>query len=584
MASQLSDGDRAIIEEAKRTNNFNIFTDYYFRSPLGGYPVFPSAKRYSFYEDRWTQLGKPESFPAKSVDIPFQVKRTEIDGQPCFLEQRGYLFLPWFMDFLRSRQPEKLIIGQPGVGKTQQVGIAALCMAAIWPNFRFLGVAPQVYQSKLMLTEIESIWKDTPYREAFVLPGTKGFKKTPQAKITLTNGSTLEFMNLEKDSAKNIQSWSGDWINIDEAGLLNDIDLEGRHQLEAIMVGVATRLRGTDFQTGRARLGWLTMITMAYPNDYIWQRYDAAASLPEHHYATKVFRISNPYLTKENDRIFEQNIPPGAEKMWKQLEPMGALGAEFSSQMIQGLFSEDLMAQAKDMPDTIISHGGVGIYHFEMAYQEGHRYVLAGDPGINDPPSRNSPCILVFDVTNFPRRAATLAAFWWGFPGGMYSPFIAKFKEYQIKYKTAHQYCGYDSTSSQKMLAELAWMSDDMKVLGLSFAVGGKTEYLTAAKLLLSKKLIRVPAGIKWFENQMKSYKLPDHKIAQDIVATFTMAARLMYPLYLAEYPREGNNDQIEEMARQSNEAISRYRRHSSREANRAAIAAPPKKYIFPVT
>lgn len=561
----LTEGDFKIVEEARAKNNLSIFTNYYFRPPSGGYSVFPTTRRHKLYMERWEGLGKPEKFLAESGEIRFNVVPKMVRNDLIFQEERGYVFLPWFLDFLRSPQQEKLVIGAPGVGKTQQVGIAALAMAAIYPNFRFLNVAPLAYQAGLMVTEIESIWEKTLFREKWVLPGIKGFKKKPYPKIILTNGSTLEFMNVEKTGAKNIQSWSGDWIDVEEAGLLNELDAEGRLQLEAIMIGIVTRLRGTDFQTGRPRMGLISMITMAYENDYIWQLFDQGMENPEERYVRKVFRKSNPFLSEKDEKAFLSHIPPGKEKMWLNLEPMPVAGAEFTPQMLEGLYNPDLLVQAQQ-PDSgvIVETGRNGIWHYEEPYKKDHVYAMAGDPGISDPPNRNAPNIQVYDVTDFPKRKARLAMFWWGYPNGSYMPFIDKFKSSIVNYKVPMMYCGYDSTSTQKMMAELAWMSDGLNVLGLGFDAGKKMDYLNAAKMLMSKRLVEVPGGIKWFEAQMKSYRLPDHKMAQDIVATFSMAMFLIYPLYLADYPEDPDAERYSQVARFANEATRRYSRSST--------------------
>ena len=52
--------------------------------------------------------------------------------------------------------------------------------------------------------------------------------------------------------------------------------------------------------------------------------------------------------------------------------------------------------------------------------------------------------------------------------------------------------------------------------------------------------------GIEGIRRQLKRYGLPDKKIPQDIVATLSMVAWLLYPLYITAYP-EGGEDEEED-------------------------------------
>jgi hypothetical protein len=67
--------------------------------------------------------------------------------------------------------------------------------------------------------------------------------------------SSLEFMSADR-GATGILSWEGDWINIEEAGPLDN--------LEKIVTALGSRLRGSV--RGRSRLGRMSMISNSWDN------------------------------------------------------------------------------------------------------------------------------------------------------------------------------------------------------------------------------------------------------------------------------------------------------------------------------
>jgi hypothetical protein len=143
---------------------------------------------------------------------------------------------------------------------------------------------------------------------------------------------------------------------------------------------------------------------------------------------------------------------------------------------------------------------------------------------------------MVWDMTDFPEGKAKLAAFWWGFGNGRYQPFISKFEEYIYKYKVDQNFRGYDSTSNQKAIAELSFEAGGLPVLPLGFDGIKKWQYLNSLKILMGKELLSAPE-INGLRKQLSRYRIPDTKIAQDLVSSMSMCCFLMYPLYRMAYP-----------------------------------------------
>lgn len=543
--NELNKGDLAIIQEAVDLKNPGIFTSFYFRPrdnpDKAGFTVFPTHARHDPYAKYWEEAGRPKEFIAEISEVTFAVeaRKDEASGSQVFYEQRGYIPLQWHLDFFRASQLERYVIGLAGCGKTMGIGALAMYMCATVPNFKFVNVAPTQFQSRQMLNSIKDVVGNTLFTDTFIAwHGKKWFVEAPYIRIDFKNGSSAEFMNVDKN-AENIQSSYGDWYNIDEAGLLNELDEFGRESLAGILIGVASRMRATA-PGGRPRMGLLSLISMAYDCDTLWDRYEAALLPNKTSWGRLVTHKDNPYLSKADIARIERNAKEaGVEDQWmKGLRPQ-PMGAEISEHIINPLFSAKLtdeMYASKGALEWVVEEGPMGIYHYERPYEKNHIYLMAGDPGQGNAPDRNAPSIMVWDMTDFPEGKAKLAAFWWGFGNGRYQPFISKFEEYIYKYKVDQSFRGYDSTSNQKAIAELSFEAGGLPVLPLGFDGIKKWQYLNSLKILMGKELLSAPE-INGLRKQLSRYRIPDTKIAQDLVSSMAMCCFLMYPLYRMAYP-----------------------------------------------
>jgi len=575
---KLTQRESAIIQQALDKRNPSIFTNIFLRDRGGGKLVYPGSRRYETYLQHHKETGDQE-FLVESSEVQFKVspRKDEKTGALLFYEDRGFVLLKWALEFYRAEQKEKTVIGLTGTGKTLNVGAMALFMAAAYPYFKFVNLAPTARQSALMFKAIREFVDNTEYRDVFIKPGKQGIIESPHPQIRLNNESTLTFFNVEKD-ASNIQGEWGDWFNRDEAGLLNGYDETGMPIFNSIGVGIATRMRG-ERPDGKLRLGWNTVISMAYDCDPLWDRYEKAQVEPETYWSRLVLHSDNYYLTKENIDSIIRNTPPGLEGMWLRGERPPMMGAEFNPSILQGLYSVEQMEEAKSHVDeidtekrSIVQDSRFGVVIYEEPYDQGKLYLMAGDPGQDAPPNRNAPTIMVWDVTDFPHKKAKLAAFWWGFANGSIMPFVEKFAELMRKYRVPEHFRGFDSTATQKYMTELVWMSENESVIPMGFDGGKKYQYLNATKFLLSKGKLQIPAGISGIEQQIKRYRLPDHKIPQDIVAVLGMCCQLMFPLYINEY---GEIDSFGmERAAQASQILTNYSRNARQAADRYARPA----------
>jgi len=126
----------------------------------------------------------------------------------------------------------------------------------------------------------------------------------------------------------------------------------------------------------------------------------------------------------------------------------------------------------------------------------------------------------------------TLRAFWWGTGGGKYEPLVEQFKHYMEHYHALNG--AYDATAGQKVFSE-AVFGDSNNVVPIDLSGVKKKSYMTLLKVIMYKKKLAIPESIKGLNNQFLKYRLPDDKLAQDIVSGFFVFAGLLWNLGLHE-------------------------------------------------
>ena len=163
-----------------------------------------------------------------------------------------------------------------------------------------------------------------------------------------------------------------------------------------------------------------------------------------------------------------------------------------------------------------------GIVRFEMPREEGHDYIAGGDPGIDNFPRRNSPIVMVADVTNPPYK---LVYFHWISGRGSYNPFLTSYKYALEKYYPIYK--GIDDTGPQKSLSELGFENYGILVDSVNFT-RDKTACLNALSMDISNHKWAFPL-IKGLTSQLKSYSLEMDKkgMAQDLVTAMAQISFL---------------------------------------------------------
>ena len=449
-----------------------------------------------------------------------------------------------------AAQKRITVIGGFGSGKTKGIAASACIWSMTTKDFKFMNCAPAAWQSELMYQFVtQDLAVDTVFGKMIYA---KPRRPYPIVELRfrihgVTVRSTLEFMSVDKNASA-ILSWEGDWVNIDEGGLIDD--------LKDTIRNLGSRLRG--HASGRERLGRLSLTTNSWDNDYLWYLYDQARKDPQDYLSLTVSSRHNNNITPAQMRMMLKDVPEEEhDRFIDGARPVGR-GKYFSQNKVFACEDEQygnfLLACVNDNLEgyEMSRLYGSGIVHFETAYNDEHIYMLVGDPGTDNAPNRNAPVCMVWDVSDFPKYKASMAALWWGAGYGSITPFTQKFLEFMSKYNPVLS--AVDNTGPQKNTAELLntyiqssrvdptktfeWLGTTVDIShvlnpiigGFDFSGGKKPAYLIAGRLMLEARLVTWPKFVMGMRSQLTNYD-PEKdvagkpKIAQDLVATYCMSA-----------------------------------------------------------
>lgn len=425
----------------------------------------------------------------------------------------------WAKDIAHGFESDFMIIGGVGCGKTLNMVLIAGYLCCMMPDFRYLGTAPIAWQADLSYKEFLTFALDhnnNMGRPRRISKWIQNVRLRPHPMIEFVNGSSMEFKSLDKD-ATSIMTWSGDMAVVDQA---EDETVD----LEQVMGNLGSRLRGQV--RGRSRLGKMGLMANSAYNPTLWETYDEYESSPDK-LAMLLTSYDNPYLTAQQLVNIERRFrdKDEAKRLMYSERPLPK-GKEFTQELIVMSQSEALDrimddAIAQNMPGYILEDSRTaGIVKWAIPPKRDNLYIMVGDPGQANPPSRNSPVVMVFNVTNFPQQPATLAAFEWVYGYGSYWPFINTMERLHYTYNP--YYAAFDSTGTQKAFDDLAILSQDKAWVPIS-NVGLKMHMVLCLKVLMGRGFIQIPKGIYSVWNQLLMWHMPDKQLRQDIASALFM-------------------------------------------------------------
>lgn len=570
---RLTDGDRELFRYADTEPNF--FTDYYLRSDWSGTWYFPGARReiwkrpYEALFMHWVNLGKPDHFEISGrmyrAEMEYE-KADQYPGEPAFNVNHGELFIPYNEDLHKDRTPFRTVIGGLGAGKTRGWATSALIHAATKPNFQAFVLAPRARQVEEVFNIMMQLIAGTLYEERFYIRDTAGKRFKIEIGNEFTGLNTIEFFPIADDMSK-LLTLSGDMALVDQA------ESELLH-LPTIMRMIGTRFRGRDPKTGRSRIGTLTFVANAAYNPILWQIFDRAKIKPKKYKSYNPSTYDNPFLTDDDLDRFEETVGGTEEAIRVHLyakRPRGE-GQHFSQSVIDAMQSsilQETMAKGLDEEKPGFYYAETaeaGIVTYEMPPVPGRKYLVISDPGTGKPPDRDAPCIMVWDITDFPGtksspRPASLQAFRWFDGKRDINHWASTYNELVHRYN-AELTNGFDATGFQAGYDQWLTILDSLIPEKMSLSGNGKYLALNSAKMLAGRHMFAVPADLDPVFEHLAMYMTPepDH-FAQDVTMTFFLSAQWLQRLYYIddsdEFAEEDNHFRVPRRAKQAKDRYS---------------------------
>lgn len=483
----------------------------------------------------------------------------------------------WQEDMCMTAKSTVVAICGIGTGKTLAVGLSACFHATITPSFRFLNIGHELDQARIMYDLILEFADNTRFAQLITKkPASPHPKIQIEYIVPLEDGEDIHFKSLlefysagEKQDAMNIFSKRFDWINIEEAGRFDSlVNLIGR---------LTTRLTGST-ALGRPYMGRMSIISNPIENPELWQFFDEAIADPKHYAVFLIDTDQNKNVTQEQVEMQLRNIPEEEQAFYLKGERPEGRGAYFSKATVGACESELLSVQLREglANNTKGFHGiyspGLGYYDFHFPRQDGHDYIVVGDPGISSAPKRNSPVVMAFDVTQAlaaqtrKEEWSWICGMWWGNGGGSIMPWVDKMLEYIGFFEPVMAGC--DSTATQKHSAEMmnfVYVHEGdysiANIIPMDFSGSGKFSLLLALRLALepTRSKISWPDVLeKSVSSQLKAYDIildrtSNSKLPQDLVATLAMGARLISALpRRAAEEKNGENNKGQKNSREN--------------------------------
>ena len=551
----LTRGDKAIFDLYKKTGNPNVISDYYLRSETSGTWWLPGAETkkwesgYKKLYTKWKQKREPEKFDMSGNT--YQVrweheKAREFPEMPAFFHNHGSLFLPYQQELHEDRTPIRTIIGGFGSGKTLGQCQSMLVHGLSLVQFRAFALAPLSIQAQEFYELIMNMISGTIFEDRFLISA----PQKPFPKIVFGHKDVgeckIECYPIAGNEAK-LRTLTGDLAVIDQAE-------HPQLDLPEIRRSIGTRFRGRISRNGRERIGTLTFLANAGDKQELWDQFDEADEDPENYKSMSPSSYDNIWLTDRDIKRFELQVGQTEESKDVYLRgarPLGN-GEHFSRAVLEAMRDTSLDAEMDrglllqenhDKNYGFVKMEGKNVATFEwlLPYKKDHEYLVMSDPGTKNPPNRDSPAIMVWDITDFPGpldnpKPATMAGFVWVYGNNNINTWVTRFSEIVWRYKAIGK-CGFDATGYQSGYE--VWMPTltNLFVEKMNLAGNGKSMMLNAAKILTAREMLRAPAAISHLYQQLSRYEYPPEprKLRQDLVMTFIMCAWWLQRMYWME-------------------------------------------------
>lgn len=457
-----------------------------------------------------------------------EVLKASMDNANIFLDYYfGVQLQPHQLYMAHMQQPSLLLLGGRGSGKTYGFIWKYVWLATVMPDLRVLWGSYSADQAAIPFYDVAypSLLASERFMK-FLPEGEKSLKRKPHPQIqikvpgTKLPMSTITFKTIGM-GANTKRGFTLDIIHYDEAGLENN---------EKVITTLRPAMRGRRWN-GDPRLAQLAVSTTPTSAEWLREWWNRATNQdhpdydPKKYFALKVSSSANTALTPEQLEAFAMDMTPEEQQVELQADFPEYTGTDFSPAVVNLCQDRTLNQEVVDAIEEkrtgydILTIARTGIVKYVKPAVPGRKYILAGDPGMGNPPYRNAPCVMVWDVTERPYE---LVCFYWVFGNGSYKPFFNRY-EWALDYYQP-LFAVFDSTGTQRAMDELYFEDRNRIVEGLNLQ-SEKSAMLNAAKILMQRGDLRFPY-IQGLRLQLLNYKQEeDKKIAQDLVVTLAMAA-----------------------------------------------------------
>jgi hypothetical protein len=412
-----------------------------------------------------------------------------------------------------------------GSGKTSMVAASYTIDCMTLPGFRALNASVTAKQAELAFQMVDSWREGNPRFERWI----DDITLRPYPIIHFANSSVFEFRTAGQ-GAKFIRGSEYDRINFDEPQL--DPSDEAVRTLRG-------RLRGRR-PDGSVRMARLDCT--GTPSYAVWLRERFYKGFRGSEYATeetlryfwslRVETYDNIRLTPEQIKLIEADYPPELiDVELKGFFPDFGLST-FSIKNVEACTDANINDEVdvalhpengrKAPGYDLLEWPRVGEIKIELPHDPRALYVIAGDPGVDNPPKRNSGVVMVADVSDLKNKK--LVYFHWVPGNGSYHPFMNSYKYAVTKYRPVSM--GIDSTGPQKALDELGFQDYGLILDDLNFSVL-KQGMLNTLLSDITSQTWRFPR-IQGLIHQLTTYRPEDDKkMPQDLVMTLSMLSWL---------------------------------------------------------
>jgi intein/homing endonuclease len=301
-----------------------------------------------------------------------------------------------------------------------------------------------------------------------------------------------------------------------------------------------------DFKVGRMKRFYA--IGNAGEPDWVWEVMDMAEEKPHYAWFIQVSMYDNIRLSPEDRAALEEAW--GTDPEARQVELLGrrplGLGTEIDPQLLMSAVRGERHGELSELGGRIIQeHPAHGIIHYVKLPTQGHFHVIAGDPGKDKLPRRNSWCVMVVDITANPAEVVFFQMGNLNARSKTYVPYTNAYKFAAQTYPVVspadmiYDNGGQQSGMHEVLLGSLKEKSptvdeelerDGFDVFGNPYDMTNSMKHTAANWLIdLLRKGALIMPELRILVRQTSNWSLPDKKIAQDSTMTLFMLVYRMY-------------------------------------------------------